>query len=284
MQKHLHEENRLSWNAATDAHNSHKGDQATFFRNGGSKLYPEEKELLGDITGLSVVHLLCNSGQDTLSLAQMGATVTGVDIIDTAIAFACKLSADSGVPATFHRMDIYDWFEETAKGTQRFDIVLCSYGTIHWLSDLSTWARGVARVLKSGGRFIMVDYHPVMAMFDEHLNRKFSYFRQGKVITVEEGVHDYIAARGKGLPGVDYVEGIKNFKNPYRAHRFPWGIGEIITALLEAGLLLRLLKEYPYANGDKPFHQMEHSGHRWFLPDDQPNMPLMYAIVAYKPL
>src|SRR5262245_27535216 len=36
MRKDLHEENRLSWNAATVAHNSHKGDQASFFRNGGN--------------------------------------------------------------------------------------------------------------------------------------------------------------------------------------------------------------------------------------------------------
>jgi hypothetical protein len=37
----LHEQNRLSWNAATRAHNNRKGD-----REGGSKLYPEEIELL----------------------------------------------------------------------------------------------------------------------------------------------------------------------------------------------------------------------------------------------
>ncbi len=283
MRRHLHQENRLSWNAATDAHNSHKGDQAAFFRNGGNKLYPEEMELLGNIKGLSVAHLLCNAGQDTLSLAQMGAMVAGIDISETAIAFARKLSAESGVPATFHLMDIYDWLEEAAKGTERFDIVLCSYGAIHWLSDLTTWAKGIAAILKPSGRFIAVDYHPVMAMFDEQLNRKFSYFRQGKAVTMEQGVRDYVAARGKGLPSVGYVEGIKDFKNAYKAYRFPWGIGEIVTALLEAGMQLKLLKEYPYANGDKPFEEMENDGYKWFLPDDQPNMPLMYAIVAERP-
>jgi hypothetical protein len=41
----LHEQNRLSWNAATRAHNSHKADQAKFYREGGSKLYPEETAL-----------------------------------------------------------------------------------------------------------------------------------------------------------------------------------------------------------------------------------------------
>src|SRR5216683_5023081 len=90
----LHEENRLSWNEATIAHNSHKGDQAKFFREGGNKLFAEEKALLGDIKGLRLVHLQCNAGQDTLSLAQMGALVTGVDISDIAIDFARQLAQD----------------------------------------------------------------------------------------------------------------------------------------------------------------------------------------------
>ena len=101
LRKELHNENRLAWNEATKAHNSHKKDQTAFFKEGGQTLFPEEKQLLGDIAGLSVVHLQCNAGQDTLSLAQMGAIVTGIDISDTAIEFARNLAADSGIPATF---------------------------------------------------------------------------------------------------------------------------------------------------------------------------------------
>src|SRR5581483_7586423 len=104
MRKELHEENRLSWNAATVAHNSHKGDQAAFFRKGGSTLRPEELELLGDVRGQAIVHLQCNSGQDTLSMARLGAVMTGVDISDTAIDFARQLSQDSGIPAQWQRM------------------------------------------------------------------------------------------------------------------------------------------------------------------------------------
>jgi 2-polyprenyl-3-methyl-5-hydroxy-6-metoxy-1,4-benzoquinol methylase len=96
LRKDLHNENRLAWNEATLAHNSHKNNQAAFFRQGGQTLFPEEQQLLGDVSGLSLVHLQCNAGQDTLSLAQLGAEVTGVDISDTAIAFARELSAASG--------------------------------------------------------------------------------------------------------------------------------------------------------------------------------------------
>jgi len=90
----LHEENRLSWNAATEAHNTHKQDQAGFLRERGHTLFPEELELLGNLHGKRLVHLQCNAGQDTLSLAKFGAVVTGVDISDTAIDFALKLSLD----------------------------------------------------------------------------------------------------------------------------------------------------------------------------------------------
>src|SRR5262245_52309366 len=98
----LHEQNRRSWNMATRAHNSHKADQARFYREGGDTLSPEETALLGDVTGKSVVHLQCNSGQDTLSIKRLGAkAVLGVDISDEAIGFAQRLAADSGIEASF---------------------------------------------------------------------------------------------------------------------------------------------------------------------------------------
>ena len=278
-----HEENRLSWNEATIAHNSHKGDQAKFFRDGGNKLYREEKELLGDITGLTLVHLQCNAGQDTLSLAQMGASVTGVDISDTAIEFARQLSTDSGVPATFVRMDVYDWLRQTAQAGIKFDIVFCSYGAICWLSDLRTWARGIAAILKPGGRFITVEYHPILALYDEKLQRTLPYFTDGKPWTWEEGIGDYVAITGEGLPSSTFEAGVQEFKNAHKSHEFHWGIAEVVKALLEAGLQLTTLQEYPYSNGFKPFNEMHESERRWYLPEGTPNLPLMYAISARKP-
>lgn len=280
MRKDLHEENRLSWNAATVAHNSHKGDQAAFFRDGGNKLSTEERGLLGDIAGLAVAHLQCNAGQDTLSLAQMGARVTGVDISDTAIAFARQLSEDSGVPAVFFRSDVYDWLDETARNGHRFDIVFSSYGALCWLSDLSAWARGIAAILKPGGRYVTVEYHPVLALFDERMERKYPYFANGNVLTWDDGVGDYVAFSSP----VAVTEGVKDFKNPHRVHEFTWGIGEIVSALLEAGLMLTSLKEYPYSWGFKPYENMQHVDNRWYLPADQPNLPLMFSLTAQKPV
>src|SRR5262245_18016350 len=113
IRRDLHEANRRSWNAATEVHNRHKHDQARFLRDGGSTLFPEELDLLGDVAGRSLVHLQCNSGQCSLSLARRGAVVTGVDISDAAIDFARGLSGAAGIPATFVRADVYDCLAET---------------------------------------------------------------------------------------------------------------------------------------------------------------------------
>lgn len=277
----LHEENRLSWNAATLAHNSHKKDQAAFLRDGGSTLFPEEIELLGKIEDLRLVHLQCNSGQDTLSLTHLGAKVTGVDISDEAIAFATRLSEDSGVPAEFERADVYDWLEKAPPAS--FDIVFCSYGAICWLSDLKRWAQGVAKVLAPGGRFVDIEFHPVAMIFDDDWNHRYNYFAEGNVLTWEEGIRDYVALSGEGLSLSGYEEGIKDFQNPHRCHEFQWATSEILTALIEAGLHIEVFKEYPYANGCRLWSDMQETeGRRMWPPENKPNLPLMYSIVARK--
>ena len=81
----LREQNRVSWNAVIGAHDSHRGDLSRFFGEGGSTLFQEERDLLGKLEGTSLVHLQCNSGGDSISLARLGATVTGVDLSDEAV-------------------------------------------------------------------------------------------------------------------------------------------------------------------------------------------------------
>lgn len=283
IRKDLHEENRIAWNAATVAHNSHKAGQAAFLREGGSTLFPEELELLDDIAGLSLVHLQCNAGQDTLSLARRGATVTGVDISDEAIAFARQLSAATGISATFHHADVYDWLAEAARGAARYDIAFSSYGAICWLSDIRAWARGIAAILKPGGRFVLVEFHPFAMTFDEDWSHRYPYFTEGRAQSYEHGIGDYVGAAGGALSPSGHLEGVKEFTNPHPGHEWPWGIGEVTTALLDAGLALTVLREYPYSNAAKQFGRMrELPGRRMIPPEDVPNLPLMYGLVARK--
>jgi len=285
IRKDLHEDNRLSWNAATAAHNSHKVDQARFFRNGGTTLFPEELELLGDLQGKSLVHLQCNAGQDTISLAALGAEVVGVDISDEAIDFARQLSAASGIKAQFERADVFDWLAAAPGRFEPFDIVFSSYGALIWLSDLAPWAAGLAQLLKPGGRLVVQEFHPFSMVFDDDWSHRYAYFGHGQAITWEDGVGDYVAMSGPSLAPSGYDEGLTDFENPHRCHEFTYSIAELLTAVLEAGLVVETFREYPYSNGANLFQNMvEGPGQRFYPPPETPNLPLMYGLVARKPL
>lgn len=276
-----HEINRLSWNEGTKAHNSHKGDQATFFRNGGNTLHPEETRLLGDIKGKTLLHLQCNSGQDSLSIANhLGAIVTGVDISDEAIDFAKKLSQDSGIPAEFIRSDVYDWFEQNET---QYDVVFCSYGVMVWLSDLKTWGKGISKSLKQGGRFVFVEFHPVLMAFDEDWNLKYDVM-DGAYVEFESGVGDYVAMAGSANETDEFIEGVKDFVNPEPGVEYQWGIADVVMSLVSAELTLTDLREYNYSNGFNPMPNLrEIDKRRFIMPEGFPqNFPMMFSVVVEK--
>lgn len=276
----VHEQNRRSWNAVTPAHNSHKGDQAEFFREGGSTLFPEELELLGDIEGASLLHLQCNCGQDSLSLVAAGAKVTGVDISDAAVDFARTLSADSGLPARFERADVLDWLEEAAARGERFDRVFSSYGTIGWLADLPRWARGVASVLAPRGRLVLFEFHPMCWSFDGEGRLIDSYFIADP-IEERGGVNDYVGRSNDGLVPMEGTPGVQDFENPEPAVCYQYTVAQTVQAIADAGLFVESLREYPYANGCLLFAGMERlPGRRYRMPEGVPDMPLMLGVAA----
>ena len=280
MTRELREQNRRSWNAATRAHNSHKADQAAFLRKGGSTLYPEELDLLGDVDGKRLVHLLCNSGQDSLSLVAMGAKVIGVDISDEAIDFARGLSRDSGIEASFVRADVYDWLSEARSRGDRFDVAFGSYGAIPWLPDLATWASGIFEILESGARLALIEFHPAAFVFDEQWTPRYPHGTGSEAQELKEGVGDYVAESGEALAPSGYREGEERFANPHPCHEFCWSTSQVIQAVFG----LRKFVEYPYANGFRQGEGMRELGGRRFAPPvGFPSIPLMYGLSAVRP-
>ncbi len=274
-----HELNRFSWNEATKAHNSHKGDQAAYFRAGGNTLFHEEQTLLGDIAGKTLLHLQCNCGQDSLSIANhLGARVTGVDISDEAIRFARQLSSDCDIPADFIRADIYDFFHDNCR---RFDLIFSSYGVLCWLSDLREWARGITGSLQPGGRFVLIDFHPAFAMFDASWQLRHEYMG-GVRYEFESGIGDYVALTGSAAEIDSLQPGMVDFRNPYPGVEYQWGLAEVVRALLQAGLSLRHLQEHAHCNGFRPMPDMRDlGGRRYGAPQHLPrNFPFMFSLVA----
>lgn len=280
IRRDLHAHNRLSWDAATPAHSSHKRDEAAFLRAGGTTLFDEEVHLLigtgpegpalADIlargerplAGKRLVHLSCNAGQDTLSLARLGADVTGVDISPVAIAAAESLAVAAEIPARFVCADVYDFLPAVA---EPFDLAFLSYGALIWLSDLDALVAGIAGALRPGGRFVGLEFHPLANMYDQSGRLAYPYGGGAHVVS-PEGVGDYVASSGPALAPSGFEAGADEFKNPHATHEFSWGVADIVGACLRAGLALEALREYPYANGCRIWPDLLEKPGRRFAP------------------
>lgn len=273
---HDYEATRRSWNAATRNHNAHKGNQVEVLRQGTELLFPEELALLGDLTGQRLLHLQCNAGQDSLCLARRGAQVTGVDLSDEAIAFARQLSADSGIAANFVHAEALTWLAQT---DQRFDVVFSSYGAVGWLPDLAAWAGGIHRVLVPHGRFVYVEFHPLVWSVGKDLRLSGDdYFAKTPFIAP---VKDYVAESGAGLGAVD--GSAVPLENTIAAHSWQHGLGEIVHALIHAGLVVDQLHEYPHANGCRVHASLVASDdRRWVWPEGVARTPLMFGVAAHR--
>lgn len=274
--RHDYESTRRSWNLATRNHNSHKGDQARFFREGGDVLFPEELALLGDIAGKRIVHLQCNSGQDSLGLARRGARVLGVDFSDEAVEFARKLSAGAGIPAEFVRAEVVSWMAETPL---RFDVAFASYGFIYWIPDLDAWARGVARILVPDGRFVGVEFHPLAwSLGDDLRPTGDDYFSPGPFT---DPVGDYVAESGEGLGA---APGAAPLPNEVPAWSWQHRPTQMVDALARAGLVVETLRDYPHSNGCRILPVLVPGPDRtWVWPAGTARLPLMYGLSARRP-
>jgi SAM-dependent methyltransferase len=273
---------RRSWNAVVPVHASHRPGLAAFLAGGGSTLFPEELALLGPVTGRTVLHLLCNTGQDTLSLAAAGAEVTGVDLSDEAVTAARRLARQTGIAARFERADVLDWLHTAAREGQRYDVAFASYGVVCWLRDLSGFAAALAGVVRPGGRFVLVDFHPFASTFDGRWRHREPYATGGAPLELD-GVGDYVGAARGGLSPGGFAEGVADFRNPHPCVLYRWGLGEVVTAFAGGSGSWRLerLEEYPFVNGERPFERMRSlPGRRLAPPDDVPALPLMYGLVA----
>src|SRR5207253_9066011 len=130
---------------------------------GANVLDPIARERLVDVAGKRLLHLQCHFGLDTLSIARMGADVTGLDFSPNAIAAARALSEETQVPACFIEADVLD----PPADLGGFDIVFASWGAISWIGDLSRWMRTGAEALKPGGRLLLIEGHPAMFALDD---------------------------------------------------------------------------------------------------------------------
>lgn len=223
--------NEQSWDERTRIHLGSAFYDIDGFLKGKSSLNPPELGLLGELRGKKVLHLQCHFAQDSLSMVRLGAEVTGVDLSSEAIQAGKDLAEKAGLDIRLVSSNVYDLEKHI---DETFDLVFCSYGSITWLPDLKRWGKIVERFLRPGGKFVMVEFHPLCWMYDDDFTGiTYSYFNEGPMLFKDLG---------------SYTDGGDDVELEYVSWNHP--ISEVMEALLEQQMELRTFKEYDYTPYD----------------------------------
>lgn len=236
------------------------------FKAGRNSLNALEMGEVGDVAGKRLLHLQCHFGQDTLSWARLGAAVTGMDFSPEAIQIARQTSAEMQLPARFICCNLYDLPQHL---DETFDIVFTSYGALTWLPDLPGWARVAAHFVKPGGLFYIAEFHSFAMVFDdeaEQVEQHYPYFNEGPIVLPVQGSYaDRGAAVKQGL-----------------SYEWPYPLGEVITALIDAGLRIEFVHEFPYTLYQAYPWVEKHTDGNYYPKTGIPSLPLLFSIRAVK--
>ena len=279
--------NRANWDSRAPIHAQNYGiERLLEDPTALSQVVTFDVPRLGDIAGLDVVHLQCHIGTDTLSLHRLGGHVTGLDLSPASLAEARKLAEQAGANIDYVESDVYSAPE--ALGGRQFDLVYTGIGAIGWLPDIRRWAGVVSAVLRPGGRLFIREGHPVLwasvvvplgadpidraqqpsitGAGRETVALELPYFEQ------EQGMAWHEEATYAGTDLVACPDTLE----------WNHGLGEIITALLDAGLQLTSLTEHdsvPYAALPGLMDFDEATG-EYRLSDRPERLPASYTLTA----
>ena len=258
--------NRACWDERVPIHVGSAFYDVDGFLAGRDTVRDFEVAEVGDVAGRDLVHLQCHFGQDTLSWARRGANVVGLDFSEPAVAEARRLAEAAGLDAEFVCADVYD--AGAALGGRTFDLVYTGLGALNWLPDVRRWAAVAASLVRPGGAVYLAEFHPFTEVLgDEEPCVAFDYFGGEATVWDEAGTY-----ADRSAPTV-------------HNRTFEWvhGIGDVVTALIDAGLVLRFLHEHDHTLFQR-FPWLDEADDRtWRVPGDRPSMPLMYSLLAERP-
>jgi SAM-dependent methyltransferase len=230
-----------------------------------------DRRLLGDISGLQAVHLQCHIGTDTLSLARLGARLTGLDFSAASLAQARSLAAAAATEIRFVESEVYD--APAVLGEGGFDLVYTGIGALCWLPSVDRWATVVATLLRPGGRLFIREGHPVLWALEDG--------RADSTLALE---HPYFELEDPMIWDDDgtYVDTDATFEHT-TTHEWNHGLGETVTALLDAGMQITGLVEHQSVPWDALPGQMRDAGGGEFQLAERPwRLPHTYTLQAIK--
>ncbi len=256
--------NKELWNKKTAIHiHSAFYDNEAFIK-GKTSLKEIELALLGKVRGKKILHLQCHFGQDTLSLARMGAHVTGIDLSDSAIQQAEHLAKVLNLEEQTHFI-CCDVNELDQHLKEEFDIVFTSYGTIGWLPKIDKWGALIAHFLKPKGQFIFVEFHPVLWMLDDDFKElAYPYFN------IKVFHEEYTSS---------YTDGAAH--EPIMGYSWNHPLSEVFDVLLKNNLRMEAFQEYDYSPyACFPNIIKKEKGYQ--IKGLEGKLPIVYSLVARK--
>ena len=236
---------------------------------------------LGRLDGKDVVHLQCHIGTDTISLTRLGArTTTGYDFSPSSLEVGRGLAAATGNPVTFVHGELYQAAD--VLGREEFDLVYTGAGALNWLPDVRGWAQVVAALLRPGGRLYIREGHPMLYTIDENRDDDLLVVKHPYFETVEPYLDDSIGT---------YTDGDTSAMTHGRTAEWNHGIGEVVQAVIDAGLILTQLVEHRAMEWNAlPIHMerqtpndARHTKDTCQLRRGADRLPLMYTLQARKP-
>lgn len=273
MQHSSYDLNRANWNERAPLHLASREYAVRSYIDDPTRLSDVvsfDRERLGDLHGVKAVHLQCHIGTDTISLERLGAEVTGLDFSAAAIEGARDLAARAKSTAVFVEASVDG--AVAALGAGHFDLVYTGIGALCWLPDIAAWARTVSSLLAPGGRLFIREGHPVLWAIDEEqtngLVLGYPYFEQSEPLVWDDSS--------------TYVETDQSIKASV-THEWNHGIGEILTAVLDAGLTITRFVEHtsvPWEALPGRMH-LDDNG-EWMLTEHAERLPLTYTLQAVK--
>lgn len=147
---------------------------------------------------------------------------------------------------------------------RQFDVVFASDGVLCWVPDLEAWIEIPAALCKPGATLVVADGHPVLEVFDWDLevSEDGSYFREEPLRYDEQGT---------------YADRDATVEHSM-AYEWQHGLGEVVTAVADAGFRIDVLREYPTATYQGFGSMEEVNDGEYRLPGDP--LPTTYALAA----
>ena len=275
MESQWFEDNEANWDDRAELHMAGGNSGINELIEDKSAISPElaqDIDRFGDLHGKNVIHLQCHLGTDTIGFARTGAKrVVGVDLSENSLSHARHIASKAGADVEYIRANVYD-ARTAVEGD--FDLVYTSLGVLCWLPDIDSWANTLASLMKTGGTFFVRDDHPMFMSVGEDVSAGLqieqTYFESPDPITWNDD-GSYVDA-----PGAPRITHTTN-------HQWNHSLGEIITALIKAGLTIEEFKETPYSAWCPwPDLMVQVPDGRWRLRNNPERMPFQFAITARK--